>query len=243
MDIRANFSAMAKEIVELLDSKESSEKTRGDGKIEGSIWGQYSGKAGSDNISVDDAEKVVMVDLQQRGVDFIRGVLHSLGIEWEPKQGDSMLDVGVLRESKKPVEAIQRKFPGLKDTEFFKKEVEYLKKLFDEQKQLVEKIGSSTPEEAKRIADLLLNPVTQMKETAKLIQQAPDIQQVPGLEDAAKNMLDPLSVMETTINTIKAIQDPNKENAMQLAKNLVDPFRAIDTSIDAFKKASSLINE
>ena len=238
MDIRANFSAMAKEIVELLDSKESSEKTRGDGKIEGSIWGQYSGKAGSDNISVDDAEKVVMVDLQQRGVDFIRGVLHSLGIEWQPKQ--SRPETG---EAPHKPDAEQPRFPGLRDTEFFKKEVEYLKKLFDEQKQLVEKIGSSTPEEAKRIADLLLNPVTQMKETAKLIQQAPDIQQVPGLEDAAKNMLDPLSVMETTINTIKAIQDPNKENAMQLAKNLVDPFRTIDTSIDAFKKASSLINE
>lgn len=86
--MNVNFSAMAKEIANLLDQKESVEQTRGDGKIEGSIWAKYSGKDEADNISQDDAEKVIASDLKEKGVDFMRGLLHGMGIEWNPPQED-----------------------------------------------------------------------------------------------------------------------------------------------------------
>ena len=81
-----NYESYAKEIANLLDQKESVEQTRGDGKIEGSIWAKYSGKDEADNISQDDAEKVIASDLKEKGVDFMRGLLHGMGIEWNPQE-------------------------------------------------------------------------------------------------------------------------------------------------------------
>ena len=80
-----NYESYAKEIANLLDQKESVEQTRGDGKIEGSIWAKYSGRDEADNISQNDAEKVIASDLKEKGVDFMRGLLHGMGIEWKPK--------------------------------------------------------------------------------------------------------------------------------------------------------------
>jgi hypothetical protein len=75
---------MAQEIAKFLDQKETTEKTRGDGKIEGSIWAKYSGTEIADTISQSDAEKVITMDLLEKGVLFIQGKLSALGIDWKP---------------------------------------------------------------------------------------------------------------------------------------------------------------
>ena len=85
-----NLNVMAQEIAKLLDQKETDVKTRGDGKIEGSIWAKYSGTEKADRISQTDAVKVIAADLKEKGVDFIRGVLHAMGVDWEASNGDNV---------------------------------------------------------------------------------------------------------------------------------------------------------
>ena len=86
--LNADFSAQAKEIAELLDAKEAKKENQGDGKIEGSIWAKYSGTESADRISMADAEKIIASDLKERGIDFMKGLLHGMGIEWEPQKRD-----------------------------------------------------------------------------------------------------------------------------------------------------------
>jgi len=82
--MNVDFKTMAAEVARLLDQKETEENTRGDGKIEGSIWAKYSGTNSADAISQADAEKVIVVDIATKGVRYIQGVLHSIGINWSP---------------------------------------------------------------------------------------------------------------------------------------------------------------
>ena len=91
--INVDFKAYAQEIAKLLDEKEESKETRGDGKIEGSIWARYSGTEGAEKIAEADAVKIITQDLMDKGVQYMRGLLHGLGIEWNPgKAEDNSLE-------------------------------------------------------------------------------------------------------------------------------------------------------
>ena len=103
--MNVDFKTMAAEVARLLDQKETEENTRGDGKIEGSIWAKYSGTNSADTISQADAEKVIVVDIATKGVRYIQGVLHSIGINWSPKESYDDTEVQATKTSSdnKPV--------------------------------------------------------------------------------------------------------------------------------------------
>ena len=85
-------NAMAQEIAKLLDANEENVKTRGDGKIENSVWSKFLGSENNNDriniekkaISISFAVDLIAARIKLVGTKAISNVLKGMGINWTP---------------------------------------------------------------------------------------------------------------------------------------------------------------